>query len=86
MYMSLFESTFNAVFFLSGGTILCGGLGVLLSYCFKSKCSEFSICGDKGLLHIVRDVIAENEETKIELEHLPRIPRVITQDNLQSMV
>jgi hypothetical protein len=72
---NLFESTFNAVFFLSGATIFCGGLGVLMNYCFKSKCRECIICG--GMLHIIRDIQAENEETKMELDHIPRPPNDI---------
>ena len=83
MYMSVFETTFKAVFFLSGATILCGGLGVMLGYCFKSKCSEFSLCSEKGLLHVVRDVGAENQETQIELDHIPRRQ---SQNDLQSIV
>lgn len=73
--MDLFESTFNAVFFLSGATIFCGGLGVLFQFCFKSKCRECIICG--GLIHIIRDVQAENEEMKMEIDHIPR-----PQDNM----
>ena len=69
--MSSDWTTFNAVFFLSMASIFCGGLGVMLSYCFKSKCSEFEICSPRGLFVIVRDVVAENEETKMELEHPP---------------
>ena len=69
--MTDWTSTFDAVSFLSMSTIFCGGLGVMLSYCFKSKCSEFEICSARGLFVIVRDVGAENEETKMELEHPP---------------
>ena len=69
--MSSDWTTFNAVFFLSMASIFCGGLGVMLSYCFKSKCSEFEICSPRGLFIIKRDVEAENEETKMELEHPP---------------
>ena len=71
--MSDWTQTFNAVFFLSGSTILCGGIGVILSYCFKSKCSEFGFCGPGGCFYIKRDVLAENEETKMELDHNPQL-------------
>lgn len=54
---------FNSVFFLSLGSLCVG----VLAYCFKSKCSECSLCG--GLVHIVRDVQAENEETQFEITH-----------------
>ena len=65
IYTMEWWNEFNAGFFLGTGGII----GVILAYCFKSKCSEFSICGTAGLIHIVRDVQAENEETKMELEH-----------------
>ena len=68
----MWYNTFDAVFFLSTGTIICTGLGVLLNYCFKSKCSEFSICGKNGLIYVKRDTDAENEEIKIEMDHIPR--------------
>jgi hypothetical protein len=69
----MWYDTFNAVFFLSSASILCGGLGVLLTYCFKSKCSEFSICGKNGFIYVKRDTDAENEEIKIEMDHIPRV-------------
>jgi hypothetical protein len=72
--MTDWYSTFDAVFFLSGATIFCGGLGVMLNYCFKSKCNEFSILGPHGLFYIERNVVAENEETEMELKHTPHIP------------
>ena len=69
--MSDWYLTFNAVFFLSLGTIVCGGVGVLLSFCFKSKCSECGLCSQQGCFYLKRDVQAENEESKMELEHMP---------------
>lgn len=69
--MSDWTSTFNAVFFLSGSTIVCGGVGVILSYCFKSKCSEFGFCGPGGCFYIKRNVEAENVELQMELDHIP---------------
>ena len=56
---------FNAVFFLSVGSLCVG----VFAYCFKSKCSEFSLCSSFGLVHIVRDVQAENEEQQFEITH-----------------
>ena len=67
--MSDWYNTFNAVFFLSLGTIVCGGVGVLLSFCFKSKCSECGLCSQQGFFYLKRDVQAENEESKMELNH-----------------
>jgi hypothetical protein len=70
--MSDWTNTFNAVFFLSGASILCGSVTLLLNYCFKSKCSECSFCGKRGLLFIRRDVQAENDESKMEMDHIPQ--------------
>lgn len=59
---------FDAVFFLSIGSLV----GVILAFCFKSKCIEFSVCSPLGLLHITRDVQAENQETQFEITHQPQ--------------
>ena len=67
--MSDWYNTFNAVYFLSLGTIVCGGVGVFL--CFKSKCSECGLCSQQGCFYFKRDVQAENDESKMELEHMP---------------
>ena len=56
---------FNAVFFLSVGSLLLA----ILAFCFKSKCSEMNLCGPLGLLRIVRNVEAENEEQQFEITH-----------------
>ena len=69
--MSDWYNTFNAVFFLSLGTIVCGGVGALLSFCFKSKCSGCGLCSQQGCFYSKRDVQAENEESKMEMEHMP---------------
>ena len=37
-------TTFDAVFFLSIGTLFVGLIGTLLKYCIKSKCEEFNCC------------------------------------------
>lgn len=63
----MWYDTFDAVFFLSLGSIIYGGLGVTLSYCFKSKCNDFTLC--YGMVHVERNVLAENEESKVEMEH-----------------
>jgi hypothetical protein len=59
-------NTFDSTFFLSVGSVLLAALGVASRYCFKSKCSEFSVCC--GLLKIKRDVEAEVKEDLAELE------------------
>ena len=71
IYMSGWYNTFNAVFFLSLGIIVCGGVGVLLSFCFKSKCSECGLWSQQGCFYLKGDVQAENDESKMELEHMP---------------
>ena len=59
--------------YLSVGTIVCGSgdVDVLRSFCFKSKCSECGLCSQQGCFYLKRDVQAENEESKMELEHKP---------------
>ena len=42
----------------------------MLSFCFKSKCSEYVVCG-KDSFFFTRDVKAENEESEMELEQMP---------------
>ncbi len=59
----MWYNDFNAVFFLSIGSLCVG----VIAYCFKSKCTECSLCG--GLIHIIRNVEAENEETRFEITH-----------------
>ena len=56
---------FDAVFFLSVGSLIVA----ILAFCFKSKCSEMNLCGPLGLLRIVRNVEAENEEQQFEITH-----------------
>lgn len=48
-------------------TLLCGILGLVIRYGFKSKCTYVSMCF--GLIAIKRDVIAELNEEKMELEN-----------------
>ncbi len=54
---------FNSVFFLSICSLCVG----IVAYCFKSKCSECSICG--GVVHIVRNVETEVQEQQFEITH-----------------
>lgn len=42
--MSEWITTFDAVFFLSIGTLFVGLIGTMLKYCIKSKCEEFNCC------------------------------------------
>ena len=56
IYMSDWYNTFNAVFILYLGTTVCGGVGVLLSFCFQSKCSVCVVCGKDSFFFFSRDV------------------------------
>lgn len=48
-------------------TLFVGIIGLLIRYGFKSKCTDVNMCF--GLLNIKRDVNAEIEEEKMELEN-----------------
>ena len=64
---------FNGAFWISFVGLILSFLGGLSMYCLKSKCKTCSICF--GLIKIERDVQAENDEEKMELEHnIPYIP------------
>lgn len=64
--MTKWTDEYDSVFFISIATIFTGFCGIMLKYCFRSKCSKFSCCG----LTIERNVEAELEEQRIELaEH-----------------
>jgi hypothetical protein len=67
----MWYDVFDAVFWLSIASFFFGSIAVTLSFCFKSKCKKCNICF--GFIDVERDVIAENEETKMELEHIPRV-------------
>jgi hypothetical protein len=45
-------------------SIGAGVIIMIIKICFKSKCSDVSIC--YGLIHIERDVLQEIEEQKME--------------------
>lgn len=59
-------TTYDAVFFISAGTLLVGALGVSAKYCLKSKCEHFSCCW--GLFSIDRRVDLEVQEHLREIE------------------
>ena len=48
----------NGLFFLSVLTLICGGCGLAIRYCYRSKCKNFECCGVK----VTRDVETEKEE------------------------
>ena len=57
----------DAVFFVSIATITAGLIKFTITYCLKSKCSDFSICF--GLLKIKRDVEVERDIEISQMEH-----------------
>ena len=61
------STQFNAGFWISFVGLILSFAGILLIYCLKSKCKKCSICF--GLIQIERDVNAENEEEKMEIEN-----------------
>jgi len=67
--MSDWYDTFDAVFWITTGTLITGFLGVALKYALKSKCEECTLCF--GLITIKRrvDLEAEVEEREMEITH-----------------
>ena len=51
--------TYDAVFFVSVGTLVIGFFGLIIKYCLKSKCESVRLCG--GLIQIKRRVDLETE-------------------------
>jgi hypothetical protein len=52
-------NTYDAVFFVTIGTLLFGCFGVLIKYCLKSRCDNVSLCF--GFVTVHRDVKTEEE-------------------------
>lgn len=48
-------------------TVCAGAFGILVRYTFRSKCEHLSLCC--GLVKVDRNVLAENEEEKMEIEN-----------------
>lgn len=69
--MSEWITTFDAVFFLSIGTLFVGLVGTLLKYCIKSKCEEFNCCSlitGCSLFTVKRRVDLEVQEELHEMD------------------
>jgi hypothetical protein len=68
------ENTFNAVFFISAGTLVTGFLGLALKTCLKSKCEHFNCCF--GLFSIDKrvDLELQSELKEMELEETKKEP------------
>ena len=56
----------DGVFFLSVATLICGGVTLAVKMCYKSKCTNCSICF--GLIQIERDTAGEEKIDAEELE------------------
>jgi hypothetical protein len=64
--MSNWIETFDAVFWITISTLVCGSFGLVVRYCLKSKCNNINICC--GLINVHRDVKLEVEQELKELE------------------
>jgi len=58
---------YDAVFFISIGTMVVGLIGLIIKYCLKSKCEHFSLCF--GLITVDRRVDLETEEEIHKIDH-----------------
>jgi hypothetical protein len=73
---------FDAVFFISIGSLVIGFFGLIIKYCLKSKCEHFSLCW--GLITIDRRVDIEAQEEMARIEHgLPEDDIPATSTNQQ---
>ena len=59
-------TTFDAVFFLTIGSLVFGCFGLVIRYCLKSKCDNINLCF--GMITIHRNVELEAEEEMKEME------------------
>ena len=60
------KTQFNGTFFITMAGIIVGFLGLIVKFCLKSKCKTCSVCF--GLVKIDRDIQAEIEEEKLEID------------------
>ncbi len=58
--MANWMDTYDAVFFISIGTMVVGLVALMIRFCIKSKCEHFSLCF--GLITIDRRVDLEVQE------------------------
>lgn len=66
--MTDWKNTFDAVFFVSIATLICGVIGLIIKICLKMKCETVSLCC--GLITVQRrvDLEVEEEITALELQ------------------
>jgi hypothetical protein len=65
-YGTMNEQIFNGPFWIAMAGLMISAIGVCSYNVLKSKCTECTICW--GLIIVKRDVIAENDAEKMELE------------------
>ena len=58
---------YNGTFWLSISAMLLTFVGTLTAYCLKSKCKNCNV--SFGLVQVERDIQAEVEEEKLQIEH-----------------
>jgi len=58
--------TFDAVFFLTIGSLVCGGFALVIKYCLRSKCDDVNLCF--GFIKVHRNVDLEVEEEMKQME------------------
>ena len=63
----------DAYFYLSGLTILMGGIALIVRFCYKSKCKEVTC----GCIRIIRDIETEEREDNLERQQ-PMTPTIRT--------
>jgi hypothetical protein len=66
--MTSWYTEFNAVFWITISTLVCGSVGLVVRYCLKSKCEDINLC--YGLLHVKRDVKAEVDLEMKEMDEV----------------
>ena len=59
--------TYDAVFFISIGTMVVGLFALIIKYCIRSKCEHFSLCF--GLITVDRRVDLEVQEEMHKIDN-----------------
>ena len=57
---------FDGIFFLTVGSLVCGGFALVIKYCLRSKCDDVNLCF--GLITVHRNVELEVEEEMKQME------------------
>lgn len=65
MTQAAWMQTYDAVFFVSVGTLIIGFFGLVIKYCLKSKCENVKLCF--GAIEINRRV---DLETQVEMHEM----------------